>query len=206
MRASAFDNFYKDQLNECLQSTGSVWEEAVKYKSPEAAQKMAKLFEDIIDLQQDFDCYMAARGGYTEGDDYDNILQQAKQFKDQNSYSYQRSKQQLIEQQKEKIRACDDDIVIEESASTVGLLCPITNKIPTNPVVSRKCHHVYEKTAIIAYIQSRSMGRNMSAPCPFAGCNRQLSIDDLVEDPEVNRRCDEARDQAHKDDEYEAIK
>lgn len=200
-RNSAFDNFYKDQLNEILQSTGNVWEEAIKFKSNDIAQKMQNLYGDIIDLQQDFECYLAARSGYNEEDTYEGVVQAAQNLKQQNARIYQRQKEQQIEQQKERMRGGDDDIIIEDTPSAAGLICPFTDKIPTHPMVSRRCHHVYEKDPIIAYVR----GNRGTVPCPKAGCSRNITIDDLYEDPEITRRCDEARAQQKNDDDYEAI-
>ena len=193
MRSTQYDNFLSDQINECMTSVASIWEDALKYKLNDSSNQMKDLYGKLIDLKQDMDIYREARGTFEDGQDYDEILSMADNIKRQRARKNKEEKEEKISSVLSRIRG-DDDIVIEEDkTSTAGLLCPITNKLPIHPVIAKRCRHVFEKDAIMSYISGRTGGRNMSIPCPCAACNNHISVNDIIEDPEVTRRVEEVR-------------
>jgi SUMO ligase MMS21 Smc5/6 complex component len=205
MRSTQYDNFLSDQINECMQSVTSVWEDALKYKIQDSANEMKDLYGKLIDLQQDLKNYRDARGYADEGYEFDDILRMAENLKHQREDQNRNDKEVQISNVLSRIKG-DDDIIIEEGQPTLaGLLCPITNKLPIKPVIAKRCKHVFDKDAIMGYIAQRTGGRNMSVPCPCAACNNHISISDIISDEEVSRRVEEARNATSQLDEYEQI-
>ena len=205
MRNSPYDNFLEDQIRECMQSCESVWSDAIKYKVNDASNAMKQLYRDLFDLRQDFSVYREVKSMNDESTEYESIMQQVHNLKAQRQHVTRIQKEEELKNVLARVRG-DEDIVIEESSAPTVMLCPITNKIPIHPVVSRKCQHIYEKDAILSYIQDRTGGRqNLSVPCPVAGCNKQLWLIDIVEDPEVTKKVNEARRLQTQGDEYEVL-
>ena len=81
------------------------------------------------------------------------------------------------------------NIKVGEDAMT-GLTCSLTMKIPTNPVVSRICRHVFDKDAIISWINNNGRGQ---VQCPKAGCSAYFGKGDLVVDKEICERIRKAK-------------
>ena len=187
-----------------MQSCESVWSDAIKYKVNEAANKMEKLYGDLFDLRQDFSIYKEAKSYYDDTTDFDQILDQAAQIKRSREVNIARQKSEELKAAKSRVKG-DEDIIIEETNAPVGILCPLSNTLPVHPVVSRKCKHVYDKEHIVNYIQSRTNGRNISVPCPMAGCSANITLNDLYEDPEITKKVNEARRSQTQNDDYEEL-
>ena len=198
-----YDNFLQDQIKECMQSCESIWGDSLKYKVPDAVNEMKQLYGDLFDLQQEFAIYKESKTFYDENQGFESVLNHAENLKQQRSVQLAQMRQEELRKAAQRISP-DEDIVIEESSSTAGLLCPLTNRLPIHPIVSRKCKHVYEKDKIFAYIQINGGGR-AGVPCPMAGCNRNITINDLYEDEEINRRVNEARRSQSQSDEYQVL-
>lgn len=64
-----------------------------------------------------------------------------------------------------------------------GLNCPITKKPFEDPVRNKLCNHCYSKAAICEII-----GRRHSTKCPVGGCNKDVTIPNLVPDRDLARR------------------
>ena len=64
-----------------------------------------------------------------------------------------------------------------------GLNCPITKKPFEDPVRNKLCSHCYSKAAICEII-----GRKNSIKCPVGGCNKDVTIPNLIPDRDLARR------------------
>lgn len=64
----------------------------------------------------------------------------------------------------------DDDLVVGE-ASQAPKKCPITGKQIQVECKNLNCNHVYEKSAVLAYMRGKRQVK-----CPYAGCSQFLSI------------------------------
>ena len=104
----------------------------------------------------------------------------------------------------------DDDLVIDKAK--VSLKCPITLGQFRQPFTSRKCPHSFEKDAItnmIRYSEIRFAGKGpkgeeKAVQCPVTGCDQNLRLSDLYEDPILKRkikRMQEAEQQAQEESE-----
>lgn len=86
-----------------------------------------------------------------------------------------------------------EDIVMTSTQSNIlNITCPLSGK----PIIdlaeavrSVECKHIYEKSAIQAYIKSK----NANARCPVAGCPRKLQVSKVVCDPLLLVDIDEMR-------------
>jgi E3 SUMO-protein ligase NSE2 len=83
----------------------------------------------------------------------------------------------------------DDDLqMIRVKISTK---CPLTLTEMQNPMSSKVCKHVFEKSAIESYITTVEPGyrgpRNIKT-CPVAGCVQKIRLTDLEVDPLMVRR------------------
>ncbi|KAH0791776.1 e3 sumo-protein ligase nse2 [Histomonas meleagridis] len=87
----------------------------------------------------------------------------------------------------------DEDVELDDSESSAGLICPITSALPEHPVVSKICHHVYDKDAIVKYIRQQNQQGKRHVICPAIGCNQKISLSEIAEDPEVTRKVEKAR-------------
>lgn len=188
-----YDNFLNDQLQELLKATEETWGDAVKYKINDSSHKMEQLYGEIIDIQQDYESYKRARN---EADaditSYDQIIQTKDLYLSQNQAFYSQEKSNKIELVKSRIKGDEDDIVFE-GGGTGSLICPISQALPRDPVVSKNCRHVYDRTAIYDYIKQKTTTRSPSCKCPVAGCTKNICKNDLIEDPEITRAVEEAR-------------
>ena len=91
-----------------------------------------------------------------------------------------------------RARHHDDDIEVGsvEGDAKTRLLCPITRDRFVHPVkkpvpcigVTRSitCNHTYSREAIVNLI-----GGKRSVKCPVKGCNKNVSLDNLVDDEEM---------------------
>jgi SUMO ligase MMS21 Smc5/6 complex component len=97
----------------------------------------------------------------------------------------------------------EDEVTFAGGESTAGLLCPLTQKLPDNPIVSKVCHHVFERDAIMNYIRARAVGRVRNVTCPRAGCSALIGATDLYVDKDINAQIVRARQE--QDDEWEHV-
>lgn len=79
----------------------------------------------------------------------------------------------------------DDDLVMMRSA--VSTKCPITLAELKDPLMSKKCPHVFEKYAIHEFIEE-SGTRPKATRCPVTGCSQMIEKNDLHVDPVVLRK------------------
>ncbi|TXG66841.1 hypothetical protein EZV62_008116 [Acer yangbiense] len=73
----------------------------------------------------------------------------------------------------------EDIIMTSTQSNLLNITCPLSGKPISElaePVRSAECKHIYEKTAIMAYIKSK----NTNARCPIAGCPRILRATKVV--------------------------
>ncbi|KAK3198839.1 hypothetical protein Dsin_022254 [Dipteronia sinensis] len=73
----------------------------------------------------------------------------------------------------------EDIIMTSTQSNLLNITCPLSGKPISElaePVRSAECKHIYEKTAIMAYIKSK----NTNARCPIAGCPRILQAAKVV--------------------------
>ncbi|KAL9251152.1 E3 SUMO-protein ligase MMS21-like protein [Drosera capensis] len=88
------------------------------------------------------------------------------------------------------------DIVMTcTQGSILNITCPISGKSVTQlaePVRSRDCKHIYEKSAVLQYI--KSMGAR--CVCPSAGCPKALQASSLVSDQLLLVEIEELRSSA----------
>jgi hypothetical protein len=79
----------------------------------------------------------------------------------------------------------DDDIAIVRGQ--ISTRCPLTLQEFKDPLMSTKCPHMFEKSAIFEMIRN-SMTRPKAVVCPVQGCRMMLSKDDLKLDPVLLRK------------------
>ncbi|CDH11552.1 related to E3 SUMO-protein ligase MMS21 [Zygosaccharomyces bailii ISA1307] len=81
-----------------------------------------------------------------------------------------------------------DDEGTEEGVQIEGgrleLICPITCRPFQQPMVSKKCGHVFEKEGITNYFDGHS-----SRDCPQGACVQKLALRDFVPDDIMKLRC-----------------
>lgn len=94
----------------------------------------------------------------------------------------------------------EQDLQIE--GGQIELICPITCKPFEEPLISKKCHHTFDKAGITSYLAGGTDGKR---DCPQAGCNQVLSIQDFEPDPVMTLRCKIAKIQQGEKDEYEGL-
>ena len=94
----------------------------------------------------------------------------------------------------------EQDLQIE--GGQIELICPITCKPFEEPLISKKCHHTFDKAGITSYLADGTDGKR---DCPQAGCNQVLSIQDFEPDPIMTLRCKIAKIQQGERDEYEGL-
>uniref|UniRef100_A0A7E4VI75 E3 SUMO-protein ligase NSE2 n=1 Tax=Panagrellus redivivus TaxID=6233 RepID=A0A7E4VI75_PANRE len=81
----------------------------------------------------------------------------------------------------------EDDIIVEEEE--IRMLDPITKQRIITPVKNTVCNHVYDRTAVLKYIEENRIN-HMLCQCPQPGCGnkKQLSERDIVDFPEYFER------------------
>ncbi|EAT80321.1 hypothetical protein HBH56_097420 [Parastagonospora nodorum] len=89
----------------------------------------------------------------------------------------------------------DDDIVMDKA--TISIRCPLTFQQFKEPYTSTKCPHTFEKHAIVEMIRTSTNSTGTRGPrggatkavnCPVAGCDQNLTLDDLRSDPLLIRK------------------
>lgn len=76
----------------------------------------------------------------------------------------------------------EDDLHIQ--GGKIELICPITCITFKNPMMSKKCEHVFDKDGIKNYFQGYP-----SRDCPQGGCSQNLTLRDFIPDELMKLRC-----------------
>lgn len=76
----------------------------------------------------------------------------------------------------------DEDIHIE--GGKIELRCPITCQDFKQPMISKKCSHVFDLQGLENYFQGHA-----ARDCPQAGCSQKLSMNDFEQDQIMALRC-----------------
>ncbi|CAL3962619.1 hypothetical protein PZA11_000274 [Diplocarpon coronariae] len=87
----------------------------------------------------------------------------------------------------------DSDAEIEMVGATVNYKCPLTFLYITEPLKCSECNHVFEKKAIVDYVNqsgahfmnpTQSNKRSeKTVECPQTGCDKRVGLHNLEEDP-----------------------
>ncbi|TFK52370.1 hypothetical protein OE88DRAFT_1807290 [Heliocybe sulcata] len=91
----------------------------------------------------------------------------------------------------------DDDDEIEVGGMTQDYKCPLTLTILVSPLTAKPCHHSFSAAAIREYLKTGPK------TCPAAGCRQTITVKDLEEDKDLERRAKAAarREARREDDE-----
>lgn len=76
----------------------------------------------------------------------------------------------------------EDDLCI--NGGKIELHCPITFSRFKNPMISKKCNHVFDLVGIESYL-----GGLPTRDCPQSGCSQKLKISDFQPDELMKLRC-----------------
>lgn len=90
--------------------------------------------------------------------------------------------------------AAEDELQIE--GGHLELVCPITCRPFHQPMVSKKCGHVFDKEGITNYFEGHS-----SRDCPQGACVQKLTLRDFTPDEIMKLRCLIQSKRMHKEDE-----
>ncbi|KZT23387.1 hypothetical protein NEOLEDRAFT_1096035 [Neolentinus lepideus HHB14362 ss-1] len=188
---------------------------------------------DLIDLENEMLCYEKSLEDLQQlvlqGEEIDNVMERydeqlalnvdaykkkTSRYKYGKHKEYADFKQRIFEVQKpgqamppindfiprEDGDDSDDDDEIEVGGMTQDYKCPLTLTILVNPLTAKACHHSFSAVAIREYLKAGPK------TCPAAGCNQHISIKDLEEDKDLERRAKaaarrEARREEDSDDE-----
>lgn len=200
-------DYILNQLQECLESCSETWKSAKEQGLNNIVEKSKETYAKIIDLQQDFQLYTSIVSSAPEGVTYEEITDKVFQTKQYQQPNLDAEKTRLIQMQEGAVRQyagdnSDEDVEFEGGDTTAGLICPLTAKLPVDPVVSKTCHHVFEKKAILDYILQTGQQR---VKCPFFGCEKFISRNTLIEDPAITRKVREARKESNSENTYEQL-
>lgn len=88
----------------------------------------------------------------------------------------------VIPDQQFSLTSDEDDLHIQ--GGKIELLCPITCKPFENPMMSKKCSHVFDKDGITNYFQGYT-----SRDCPQGACSQKLTLRDFIPDELMKLRC-----------------
>lgn len=106
-----------------------------------------------------------------ENDNFDNILRADP------SYQYFKNARFVLLNPEDPL---PDDMTDEELAvagGKISLKDPLSLNYFVNPMISRKCNHVYEKEHILRLLEGHSQ-----INCPVTGCSAHLTSNDLRDD------------------------
>ena len=187
------------QLTDCMQACREAYAEAQQCDIPNARERLEKVFTDCYDLKDDLTIYSDQIAFARETDDYTMILARVEQLKQQRVYFADAMRTSAVQEAFSKPQRQnsdiedDDDVTFEGGDVETGLICPLTSKLPEHPVVSRVCHHVFEKNAIEDWIRMNTSRNRSVIECPKAGCNAQFGLKDLVRDDKVCDQVEKAR-------------
>lgn len=93
----------------------------------------------------------------------------------------------------------EDDLMID--GGIIELTCPITCKMYEEPLISKQCGHVFEKSGLQEYFRTER-----TRDCPQTGCSKHLKINDFIPDPIMKLRCTIANIKEKEDEAKEAEK
>ncbi|KIK86881.1 hypothetical protein PAXRUDRAFT_152549 [Paxillus rubicundulus Ve08.2h10] len=79
----------------------------------------------------------------------------------------------------------DEDDDLEIGGVTQDYKCPITLMTLDNPMTSQICGHSYSKAAIQDYLRRAGMN---GKSCPASGCHKQITMDQLQPDKDLEKR------------------
>ena len=148
---------------------------------------------ELIDMQQEFEIYARAVASSGEQQDFTMLLATVENTKRVQAWELSAEKGRMMGEafaKREQEGGDDDDVRFEGEDAMAGLTCSLTMKLPTNPVVSRVCHHVFERDAIINWINQNGRGQ---VQCPKAGCSASFGKGDLTVDKEICERIKKAK-------------
>ncbi|MBR4634383.1 hypothetical protein IKO50_05590 [bacterium] len=176
--------FIENQVSECLKACGELSQDAKEWKLPNVTDYLYDLSGKLIDLSQDFkvftQVFQSSKGSQT----YDELVRETESQKVLLAQTLADSKQRQLED------LFGDIDGIQIADDNTNLICPLLTDIPEHPVVSKRCHHVFEKQLIEEYIRSKGRAK---VQCPIVGCSENISISDLYEDESISERCFAAR-------------
>ena len=200
-------DYILNQLQEISQSCIETWKSAKEQDLNNVADKSKKTYAKIIDLQQDFQIYTDILRSTPDGVPYEEIENRVNQTKYSQQIYLNAEKERLIHHQEGILdqiaeENSNDEVEFEGGDTTAGLICPLTAKLPEDPVVSSTCHHVFERKAIYDYIRKSGQAR---VECPVAGCTSMISRSTIVEDPKITKKVKEARKVQNAENDYEKL-
>ena len=167
-------NFVLNQIQECMKACGEVLEEATENKMQTTAEDMKKVYSQLIDLQQDFEIYSSVLEGNPIEMPFESIMQEIEHIKQLRFIDLKRQKEQMMSSILNNNDGDDEDVELDDTDTSAGLICPITSALPEHPVISKICHHVYDKRAITRYIQQQNSDGKRDVICPAIGCNQTI--------------------------------
>ncbi|KAF8796856.1 uncharacterized protein LOC129980894 [Argiope bruennichi] len=85
----------------------------------------------------------------------------------------------FISNKNSDVNTGNEELVV--TATKESYLDPLTKCPIKDPVKSKTCHHNFERNTILKYLQKNSR-------CPYSGCVKSLSREDLVEDLALKRK------------------
>jgi SUMO ligase MMS21 Smc5/6 complex component len=194
-----------NQIGECLKSSKEAWLECESLNIPDKKERMRRLYSDLIDMEQDFQIYKDVMANSADVQSYQSIVDEMRHLHAQERGRMAAEKRERMAELFDRESRCDDedDVTFAGGETTAGLLCPLTQKLPNNPIVSKLCHHVFERDAIMEYIRARAVGRVKNVTCPRAGCNALIGAADLYVDNNINAQIARARQE--QDDQWEHV-
>lgn len=185
-----------NQIHECLRSTKETYIDSQAISIPNVRDRITRLYSDLLALDQDFTLYANVMATAAPTETYLDIERRIAIAKSEQRAQLEQKKRaemnDLLHEDHPAPAREEDDVAFEGGESHAGLLCPLTQKLPTHPVVSRVCRHVFESDAIRGYIRSHATPQEKKVTCPMAGCTAMIGISDLVIDQEVSKRVAEA--------------
>lgn len=200
--------FINTQISDIMKACQASFKETGKIGMKDSQNKLDNLYSQLLDLQDEFSIYTSAVMEAGDNDDYDTVLENTAATLITRSRYLSVHKEAMMKQFRtgatETTAGVEDEDDIQFEGGEVGLKCPLTTRLPTHPVISNICHHVFEKDAIINYIrQNGGHQRTGRCQCPVAGCNTFISIDSIVEDKVITAKVNEARRKEQND--WEAL-
>ena len=185
--------FVQSQIRECMKSCLEAYSEASSIGLTTESEQMKNLYSELIDLSQEFDIYTTIFNN--KNIDINAIDEEVKKTKNTMSFILQNKKKSMMNEMLEGKSNEDEDDGVEFNGGdeSAGLICPITSTLPEVPVVSLKCHHVYDKTAIINYINQQTQLGVKKVICPCIGCEQPISMKTIVEDEEITKKVNKAK-------------
>lgn len=162
-----------NKINTCLDYCKTVWENAAKYKVPEVADEMEKLYGALIDLSNENRIYISS---FLDARDVP-LEEKIAYHTSLGSETREAEKQRMIDNVKADILPSEE--IVEDESDNISLICPLIRDLPMVPVISSVCKHVYEEEAILNYLKSESR------KCPVSGCSKLIRKRDIMRDENI---------------------